>query len=124
MTEIDMVSALPVVGQKCEEIALGDANNAPNPVCHQELGVDPTTNRPGRHLQQFGDLPDGEESRILAREPTMLAAGIVPRRRSVRRCRPRAHVGLPSRSEATKSSIDSRGISRRRRILTELNCPV
>jgi hypothetical protein len=52
-----------VLGQKGPQILFRDPNNTPNPVRRQEPSVDPTSNGPGRYLQEFGDLPDGEEFR-------------------------------------------------------------
>jgi hypothetical protein len=52
-----------VLGQERAQIMLGDANHTPKPMRHQDPGVDPAPNRPGRDFQQLGDLRDGKKFR-------------------------------------------------------------
>lgn len=57
----DTASALPVNCQKSEEVAIGDAHGAAEPVRHQFASLDPATDGAGRDAQALRDHLDRAE---------------------------------------------------------------
>src|SRR5262245_65894201 len=65
-----MILAFPVPGQESLQVCAGDPENTIEPVGYKLSGVDPATNRPGRDIQRFGDVGDGEKPHVCAIAPT------------------------------------------------------
>jgi hypothetical protein len=77
MTQMDIISALPVDGQKCAEIALGDAHHAVEPVRCKRTGGHPPANRSVGDIQRRCDIPDREKPRCSNDPSTRLLRVVV-----------------------------------------------